>query len=185
MKDEDTQPKSAGYLAFRSKPDLWRWAKGEGMRPRHIPAIVAALSLAAAGVWAADSAAVTNRTVVLSSLVERVNTKWVGHGMSEIIGKGHPVTIVVLKNVTQAMPQMHVDRMRLVLQSDPILRAKPVEQKGDVWFECLVIMDDGTIIRMERSHDWGRLSTENGQAYFNISDAELLKMKPNQPSATR
>lgn len=149
------------------------------MKKNHFATLLIAFSSITNAACATESATVTSRTVALSFIAEQVNSNWVGHNLSYHIGRTPPVAIVVIRNFTSAPPQMHAERIRMIIEFDPVLQAKPTELKGGVWFDCLAIMEDGNIIRIERSGDWGRLSTENGQAYFHISDVDLIKKMSN------
>ncbi len=141
--------------------------------------------------FADEFSVVTNRTVDLSFIVERLNTNWIGHVMSDVIGTNKAISVVVLKNNTQMWSEGHAEGIRRILQTNPTLEAKPagIEPHGkfkdavdtQFWFDSIVVLENGTIVRLERMRSWGRLTTERGQAYFRISDA-----RPNQaPEATR
>lgn len=127
----------------------------------------------------------TNRIVDLSLVGVRINTNWIGHVMSDVIGTGKVISVVVLKNNTQMWSDAHAEGIRRLVQTNPTLEARPaqIDSPGTVsddngaqfWLDSVVILENGTIIRMERAHSWGRLTTAKGQAYFRISDARPNK----------
>lgn len=134
---------------------------------------------------AADSSVVTNRTVDLSLMGVRINTNWIGHVMSDVIGTNKVISVVVLKNNTQMWPDAHAEGIRRIVQANPTLEARPaqIDSHGTVpddngvqfWLDSVVILENGVIVRMERARSWGRLTTAKGQAYFRISDARPNK----------
>ena len=136
-------------------------------------------------VWATDSLVVTNCTVDLSHIVERINTNWVGRAMSDVTGTNKVASVIALKNITSMVADGHAEGIRRIIDADPTLIGRPDEIKrsgkfGDdaadyFWFDSVVILSNGRIIRIERSRLFGRFSTEKGQAYFRISDE-----RPNQ-----
>ena len=138
------------------------------------------LSLGALPGFGGESAVVTNRTVGLAYIVERINSNWIGHAMSDIIGTGKVVSVIILKNNTQMAHVGHAEGIRRAIEANPTLEDRPNEiaaphpfsdaADSQFFLDSVLILEDGMIIRVERSRSWGRLTTERGRAYFRIQD---------------
>ena len=67
-----------------------------------------------------DFSVVTNRTVDLSLMGVRINTNWIGHVMSDVIGTNKMISVVVLKNNTQMWSRRNGDASQHITFDMPI-----------------------------------------------------------------
>ena len=111
----------------------------------------------------------TNQVVDLSMFcfMDRVNTNWIGKPIAYALGNSAPKQIIVLLNNTEAPSMMHAQNVVSLLRSSTTLEDRPTDlNDAPPFFDCIAILENRCVVRVEKRREWARITTTEGRAYI-------------------
>ena len=99
--------------------------------------------------------------------MNRVNTNWIGKPLPDMLNNSSPKQIIVLLNNTEAPTDMHIHNSISTLKSMATLEDLPANDKeSPPFFDCIVILENGGAVRVERQRAWTRITTTECRGYI-------------------